>query len=216
MGLRKDEMRGWARSPQGIAFGHPERGEMSFRMRSMRFVSMAGAVRLLLASALAAALAAMLAVSASAAMKTQIEIVTQGAFPSEIPNNVHYFHKIQEGVEATKKGSWVLIEPGIYNEEVKVKGKKHEGIHIRGMDRNTVILDGTGLANPKGSNGIEIGETQGNKAELVNNVWVENLTARNFEQEPGGSGGNEFWWSGGDETAQSRRARLVGSLPDRI
>ena len=58
------------------------------------------------------------------------------------------------------------------------------------MDRNTVILDGTGLQNSKGSNGIRVVKD--------NNVWIENLTVRNFEQEPGGPGGNEIWWSGGD------------------
>ena len=95
----------------------------------------------------------------------------------------------------------MVIEPGVYNEEVKVKGKIHEGLHIRGMNRNTVILDGTGLSKQNGSNGIEIGETHGNKNEIANNVWVENLTVRNFEQEPGRSrGGNGFWWSGGNET----------------
>ncbi len=171
-------------------------------MRSMRFVSTVRAARLLFALALAAALAAAFATGASAKKAAEVEVVTPGSFPSEIPSNVHYFHKIQEAVEATKKGAWVLIEPGVYNEEVKVKGKAHDGIHIRGMDRNTVILDGTGLENPKGSNGIEIGETYGNKAELVDDVWVENLTVRNFEQEPNGSGGNEIWWSGGNETAK--------------
>ncbi len=175
---------------------------MSSRMRSMRFVSTVRAARLLFALALAAALAAAFATGASAKKAPEVEVVTQGSFPSEIPSNVHYFHKIQEGVEATKKGAWVLIEPGVYKEEVWVKGKAHDGIHIRGMNRNTVILDGTGLENPKGSNGIEIGETQGNKAELVDDVWVENLTVRNFEQDPNGSGGNEIWWSGGDETAK--------------
>src|SRR5271169_4175724 len=95
MGLRKDEMRTWARSPQGIAFGHPERGEMSFRMRSMRIASMAGAVRLLCALGLVAGLMAALATGASAKKLDEVEIITQGSFPeaSEIPSNVHYFHK---------------------------------------------------------------------------------------------------------------------------
>ncbi len=166
---------------------------------------MGGAVRLLLALALAAAMMAALATGASAKKAAEIKIVTQGTCPepSELGTNTTCFHKIQEAVDAVKnKGTWILIEPGIYKEEVKVKGKSKDNLYIRGMDRNTVILDGTGLQNPKGSNGIEIGETHGEKTELVNDVWVENLTVRNFEQEPNGPGGNAIWWSGGDGSAK--------------
>jgi hypothetical protein len=151
------------------------------------------------ALALVALLCALFAAGASAKKVKEVEIVTQGAFPSEIPSNVHYFHKIQEAVEATKKGAWVLIEPGTYSEEVKVNGKAHSEIWIRGMDRNTVIIDGKhepctarGRAScPEGANGIEIVKTS--------DVTVENLTVRNFDQEPGGPGGNQIWWNGAAE-----------------
>ena len=56
------------------------------------------------------------------------------------------------------------------------------------MNRNTVILDGQ----HKGGNGIEIYKD--------NDVWVENLTVRNFElTESCGDEecGNEIWWNGG-------------------
>ena len=108
----------------------------------------------------------------------------------------------------------MIIEPGIYNEEVKVKGRIDDGLHIRGMNRNTVILDGTGLENSKGSNGIEIGETYGSAAELTDDVTVENMTARNFEQEPGGSRRERLWWSGGDETGKVKgRGWWVATSP---
>jgi hypothetical protein len=144
---QKDEMRRWARSPEGDRLRPSREREMSFRMRSTRIATTAGLVRLLCALGLVAGLMAAFATGASAKKVAEVEIVTQGSFPepSEIPANVHYFHKIQEGVAASGKGAWVLIEPGVYNEEVKVKGKAHEGLHIRGMNRNTVILDGTGL-----------------------------------------------------------------------
>lgn len=126
-----------------------------------------------------------------------IEIVRQSGPPEgTIPANTSYFTTIQAAVNATEKneGDWVLIEPGIYKEEVKVTSA-HSDIHIRGMNRNTVILDGTGILKPNGSNGILI--------ERADNVWVENLTVRNFERanskgEPDseGGGGNEIWWTG--------------------
>ena len=141
---------------------------------------------------------AVLATTATAAFATgKVEIVTQSAFPTEgVPKNTHYFHKIQEAVDATTSDDWVLVEPGVYEEEVKVE-KPHHKIWIRGMDRNGVILDGSNISTP-GSNGIEVKETS--------NVWIENLTVRNFE-EHGGGGGNEIWWNGG---ADSGRVKAHG------
>ena len=87
-------------------------------------------------------------------------------------------------------------------------------LHIRGMDRSSVIIDGTnqhasgacssnppdqnfGTTNssgqPIGRNGIVVWK--------ANNVSIENLTACNFL---GGSGdaGNEIWWNGGADSAK--------------
>ncbi len=132
------------------------------------------------------------AAGAASASSSEVEIVTQGEAPATVPKHVHYFKTIQAAVDATKRGAWVLIEPGVYDEEVKVT-KPHAGIFIRGMDRNSVIVDGQGKIVPGGRNGIEIYKD--------NNVWVENLTVRNFERESlNGSGGNEIWWNGGAES----------------
>jgi hypothetical protein len=129
---------------------------------------------------------------ASAAGAAEVEIVTQGEIPATAPRHVHYFHTIQAAVDATKRGAWVLIEPGVYAEEVKVT-RPHNGIFIRGMDRNGVIVDGESKIVPGGRNGIEVYK--------ANNVWIENLTVRNFERETtDGSGGNEIWWNGGAES----------------
>jgi len=49
----------------------------------------------------------------------RVEFVTQGACPRH--GKQRCFHKIQEAVERTTPGSWVLIAPGIYDEEVKIK-----------------------------------------------------------------------------------------------
>ena len=153
---------------------------------------------------LAIAAAAVGVNAASAMAAPHVEIVTQGTIPTEgVPANTHYFSTIQAAVNATKAGDWVLIEPGVYTEEVKVK-RPHRDIHIRGLNRNTVILDGQGLIKPGGRNGIEVVKD--------NEVWIENMTARNFERESlDGPGGNDFWWSGGDGPATSARTAGTAS-----
>ncbi len=128
------------------------------------------------------------------AMAAHVKIVTQGEIPANPPKKVEYFKTIQAAVNATVHGDWVLIEPGVYDEEVKVT-KEHSGIWIRGMNRNTVILDGQSKPKPEGSNGIEVYK--------ASNVWIENLTARNFERaSKEGPGGNAIWWNGGAESGK--------------
>jgi hypothetical protein len=115
----------------------------------------------------------------------EVNIVRQGAAPAKYPANTHYYKTIQAAVNASKAGAYVLIEPGTYDEEVKVT---QSGIWIRGMNRNTVIIDGQ----HKVGNGIEVHK--------ASNVWVENLTVRNFEFGSGctvESCGNDIWWNGG-------------------
>ena len=60
---------------------------------------------------------------------------------ARFPANTHYFTTIQAAVNASTAGDYVLIEPGVYDEEVKVTSAQ-SGIWIRGMNRNTVIIDG--------------------------------------------------------------------------
>ena len=82
-------------------------------------------------------------------------------------------------------------------------------IHLRGMDRSTVIVDGTKAGSPPcssspsaqnlgatGSDGSPVGRN-GILIWKADDVSVENLTACNFL---GGTGdaGNEIWWNGGD------------------
>ncbi len=141
--------------------------------------------------------------SAASAEKT-VGIVRQGGPPSgKIPANTHYYETIQAAVNAAPKSSWVLIEPGVYDEEVLV-GSEHSGIHIRGMNRNTVIVDGQHKTGPEGANGIEVFKT--------NNVSIENLTVRNFDRATtNGENGNEVWWNGGDETGKIGAHRWFGN-----
>ncbi len=138
----------------------------------------------------AAALALVVVVcgaGASAAAAANVNIVRHGEPPSKVPPNTHYYTTIQAAVNASTAGDYVLIEPGVYYEAVRVTSAQ-SGIWIRGMNRNTVIVDGQN----KAGNGIEIYKT--------NNVWVENLTVRNFDTGAGcpvESCGNEIWWNGG-------------------
>ena len=130
-----------------------------------------GGTRIALLALLATAAFCAMAGSAFAMKTPHVYIVGPGVHPTPPPNTT-YSPTIQAAVDATKKGDWVLLEPGTYNEEVKVP-KAHGGIHIRGLDRNTVILDGL----HKKGNGIFV--------EGANNVWIENMTAHDFD-------GNEF------------------------
>ena len=137
----------------------------------------------------------------AAAAAPQVNIVRQGNPPATMPANTHYYKTIQAAVNASTSGDWVLIEPGVYDEPVKVTAAQ-SGIWIRGMDRNEVILDGQ---NEPG-NGIEMYK--------ANNVRVENLTVRNFDTGCSECG-NEIWWNGGADSAEIG-AHGVWKLPDRV
>jgi hypothetical protein len=118
------------------------------------------------------------------------------------------FKTIQAAVNAAAPGDWVLIGPGSYHEQGAVDAGVRvitRGIHLRGMDRNGVVVDGTNpgpgtcSADPRrqnlnGRNGIEIFEADG--------VSVENLTVCNFLGDAVGNNGNQIWWNGGDGSGQ--------------
>jgi hypothetical protein len=134
----------------------------------------------LLVCALVAAVSAVAASAASAAVRVV----------SKTKSGPGIYAGIQEAVNAASPGDWVLIEPGEYDESVLVETP---GLHIRGLDRNKVIVDGRHELTPKGEgrNGIEVFKT--------NDVSIENLTVRNFDRESrDGNDGNEIWWNGGD------------------
>jgi len=131
------------------------------------------------------------------------------------------FSSIQAAVDAARPGDWILVGPGDYKTS-RVRAPRgapsmpaavliaKARLHIRGMSRNRVIVDGTrpgsaacsrkaaaqnlgprGRRGPLGLNGIEIWK--------ADDVWVQNLTACNFLGGAAGDGhtGNEIWWNGG-------------------
>jgi len=81
---------------------------------------------------------------------------------------------IQSAVDTAAPGDLILVESGVYPEQVTVTTP---GLVIRGVDRNETIIDGEYVR----ENGIEVFEADG--------VVVENLTVRNTL-------GNGVFWTG--------------------
>ena len=96
-----------------------------------------------------------------------------GAATINVPGD---FDTIQAAVDAAAPGSLILVAPGTYNEAVQVET---DNLTIRGLDRNTVVLDGKFELD----NGIRILGAKG--------VTVENMTATNYTH-------NGFFWTGVD------------------
>lgn len=85
---------------------------------------------------------------------------------------------VQGAVDAASAGDLILIDEGVYNEEVFI-GPDHPGnITIRGVDRNKVVFDGE----------FELGTAIEAQAD---NVVMENMSARNYS-------GNGFYWQSVD------------------
>ncbi len=132
------------------------------------------------------------------------------------------YRTIQAAVNAAKPGDWVLVAPGDYKTKsfrAPAGNADHPAgvlittprLRLRGMNRNTVIVDGTkagprcsakasdqnlGPSSPNGalgSNGVMVWKADG--------VWVQNMTACNFLHGSGATG-NEFWWNGGDDSGK--------------
>jgi hypothetical protein len=132
------------------------------------------------------------------------------------------FTSIQAAVDAAHPGDWILIGPGDYKttSSSQPAGRTDTPagilitkprIYVRGMNRNTVIVDGTrsGPAcsraksdqnlGPRGSGG-RLG-LNGIMVWKAADVWVQNLTACNFLS-GAGDAGNEIWWNGGDNSGK--------------
>ena len=152
--------------------------------------------------------AALLTLVASAASAAVLRVGTLNGQAGD-------FASIQEAVDAASPGDY--HERGDYTHALP--GGDAAGavlitkpnLHLRGLDRNKVIVDGTtpgatacdsspdaqdlgpldGDSQPSGRNGIEVFEVDG--------VTIENLTACNFLTGAHG-GGNQIWWNGGDGT----------------
>jgi hypothetical protein len=137
------------------------------------------------------------------------------------------YKTIQSAVLAAHPNDWILVAPGDYHEnadETQPAAYPGDGnfgavyiatpdIHLRGMNRSTVIVDGTkpGSSTPCSSDpsvqdfgaNDSSGKPQGRNGILVwkaDGVTVDNLTACNFLS-GSGSSGNQIWWNGGAGSA---------------
>jgi hypothetical protein len=120
------------------------------------------------------------------------------------------FSSIQAAVNAARPGDWILVAPGDYHEQ-GVKGANEPAgvlirthrIWLRGMNRNTVIIDGTkrgarACSSRRRDQAVTASGRNGVVALKANNVYIENLTVCNFLTSKSGKEGNQIWWNGGD------------------
>jgi hypothetical protein len=177
-----------------------------------------------LAVALGSCCCALLAWAPAAPAKV-IRVGTFNGIPGHIKT-------IQRAVKKAHPGDWILIGPGDYKETTTTSVSADAagagvlvttpGIHIRGMDRNTVMLDGTTSGSPQcssaskdqtlgpldkqkhhtGRNGLEVFKSQG--------VSVENLSTCNFLAGSEG-GGNDIWFNFGDGSGKQMAGAWRGA-----
>jgi hypothetical protein len=188
-------------------------------------ILMRGGLRRASALAALAALAAALAWTPPALAK----VFRVGSYNGNAGN----MQTIQQAVKKAKPGDWILVGPGDYKEAGVTNPKggrgsggavliEKAGLHIRGMERNGVMLDGTKPGSPQcsaaaadqelgpldkqghhvGRNGIEVFKTAG--------VSVENLSVCNFLTGSEG-GGNEVWFNFGDGSGKQMVAPWRGA-----
>jgi hypothetical protein len=147
------------------------------------------------------------------------------------------YQTIQSAVNAARAGDWILVAPGDYHETADLTGPASayvsaggfggvyiakSNLHVRGMNRDSVIVDGTkpgggacsaspsrqsygrigAGGKPAGRNGIVVWQANG--------VSIDNLTVCNFLAGTGPSG-NEIWWNGGAGSGTIGLHRYSGS-----
>lgn len=143
-------------------------------------------IRPALAAAVALVSLASLTLNAQAAPpRSKVILVCSGtAGCPKTPAGTPVYKSIAVGVSHAQNGDWVLVWPGYYREAVSVtpRATLSSGLHIRGMQRNGVVLDGT----KADGSGVHV---QG-----VNNTWVENMTAQHYKT----GSANGFYWTGVD------------------
>ncbi len=136
------------------------------------------------------------------------------------------YRSIQAAVDAARPGDWILVAPGDWKTKSfrAPKGARSTPagilittprLHLRGMNRNTVVVDGTKPGSAKCSRAKAAQNLGPKKAKTAvglngimvykaDHVSVENLSACNFLNGSGGNAGNgnEIWWNGGADSGK--------------
>ena len=138
------------------------------------------------------------------------------------PKKVRHYTTVQAAVNAARPGDWVLIWPGVYHEKSKrwpTAGVwiQTPGIHLRGLDRGGVIIDGSnGSARRPCPASAKLQDTNGGVGRDGIVVWktsgvtIQNLTVCDYLAGTGGHG-NEIWWNGGDGSGKIGMGSYQGS-----
>ena len=130
-----------------------------------------------------------------------------------------YYRTVQGAVDAARPGDWILIYPGVYHEKSKQQPTagvwiQKPNLHIRGMDRNRVIIDGSnGTAAqpcPSASAQQDFTPRDGIVVSKTSGVTIQNLTVCDYLAGDGDHG-NEIWWNGGDGTGTVGLGSYSGS-----
>jgi hypothetical protein len=180
-------------------------------MKRLRLLGFAGPVLALIAAGLTASgTSQALGAAATSGTGTARALLVCNGSTVACPAGGSFYQTVQAAVDAARPGDWVLIWPGVYHEKSTqwpAAGVwiQTPGIHLRGLDRNRVIIDGSnGTASHPcpsdpslqdtnggaGRNGIEVNKASG--------VTIENLTVCDYLAGNDGHQGNEIWWNGGD------------------
>ena len=131
------------------------------------------------------------------------------------------YTSIQAAVNAAIAGDWILVAPGDYHEKADTTAGVHittPNLHLRGMDRNGVVVDGTkATATGQCSSAAADQDTNGGHGRSgievfkVDGTSVDNLTACNYLTGDAHATGNEIWWNGGDTSGHIGMNSYSGS-----
>ena len=129
---------------------------------------------------------------------------------------------VQGAVDAARPGDWILIWPGVYHEKSTQWPQagvwiQTPNLHIRGLDRNGVIIDGS---NGTASKPVPVqprapGHQRRRRPQRHRGVQGQ----RRHHPEPdrlrlpvaGRRNGNEIWWNGGDGSGKIGMGAYTGS-----
>ncbi len=140
------------------------------------------------------------------------------------PRGVPVFRRVQAAVDAARPGDWVLIWPGVYHEKSAIWPTAGvwigtPGIHVRGLNRNKVIIDGSdGSARHPCPSNAKLQDTNHGVGRDGIVVWkaggvtIQNLTVCDYLAGNNGRHGNEIWWNGGDGSGKLGLGAYHGSF----